>query len=349
MKFPCGIFLLLIAAAAACAQTGAVSTGYFPSSQEFQEIHGVISENAFSDPQPLSGVENGRLISDVGFDSYSSRTYSAGDNGSITIELIRLQDSRAAYSLLTLLRDTEIREGPPGDAYTSKMGGFCFAQGRQWIRMQGRGIPAGLLQRIADSISQRMGTTRHNPPSLISHFPKTGYDPSSLRYFPGIRSFDSYSGTMPGGVKTNGLDMEIAQARYAIGGQKGMLALLSFPTWELAEEYYLEMGNPESAGSTKSKIYARRSGPLLAVLEGTFTADAANNLLSPIKFSYSVRWIADKRAKPTTVWGIPVGILKTVVQSIFFVMFLAGISVLAGAGIALYRLALRKRAPNTPR
>jgi hypothetical protein len=348
MRFLDALYIFLAAAAAAYAQTGADTINYFPSDLESRELHAIVSEDSFSDPQRLSGIEDGKLISDVGFDSYALRTYSAGNNGSLSVEVIRLRDSRAAYSLLTLVRDGDIREGPPGDAYTSNADTFRFAQGRQWIRVRGRGLPIDLLQRTAASISSKIGTTRAKPPALISHFPKIGYDVSSLKYFPGTSSFESFSVNLPGGIPKLDLDLEIAQARYSVKNQTGVLSLLNFPTWEIAEQYYSEMWDPESVKNADGRTYAKRSGPLLAVLEGAFDADTANSVLSSIKYSYSIRWIVEKRAKSNTIWGVPVGILKTVVQSIFFVVLVGGVSLLAGICIAVFRLVIRRLAPNNP-
>ena len=44
--------------------------------------------------------------------------------------------------------------------------------------------------------------------------------------------------------------------------------------------------------------------------------------------------------------GIPVGILGTVVRSLVLTGLLCGLSIIAGAGIATFRLLLRKYAPN---
>jgi hypothetical protein len=84
----------------------------------------------------------------------------------------------------------------------------------------------------------------------------------------------------------------------------------------------------------------------VAVLEGTFDPASANKLLSLIKFSYSIRWIYDKGHKSTIIWGVPAGILGTVVKSLLFVVLLCALSIVAGVGFAVFRVVLRGFAPK---
>jgi hypothetical protein len=267
------------------------------------------------------------------------------NSGSLSIEAVTLEDSRAAFSLLTLLRDSSIQSGPPGDAFTTTQDGIRFAQGREWVRIQGQGTTEDLVKRVAISVSHRIGSGRQAPPSLVSHFPKLGYDASSLRYFTGSKCYESYSGAMADRYLKFRSDMEIAQARYSLENQSGMLSLLSFPTTQVAEEYFAELAGPKSAQKNGPGVYAKRAGPIVALLEGSFDPGPADKILSPLKFSYSIRWIYEKR-KPTTIWGVPAGILGTVVKSLLFVALLCVASVATGVVLAVFRWMLRQYVPN---
>jgi ABC-type phosphate transport system permease subunit len=93
--------------------------------------------------------------------------------------------------------------------------------------------------------------------------------------------------------------------------------------------------------------YARRAGPLVAILEGTFEPEQADKILGSLEFQYSIRWIYDKNNRSSaTVWGVPVGLLGTVVRSLAFVALLCVASVLLGLGMAVFRILLREYAPN---
>jgi hypothetical protein len=340
------LFLLICAllfSAAVIAQVKMTSDNLFPADTEFPELH-KSSNVLFDDPAGLSKLDDGRFFEDVGFERYAKRTYSIGDSGSLSIEVVSLRDFRAAYSLLTLLRNSSIQAGPPGVVFTTEGDGIRFAKRKEWVRIQASGVQEDLIKRIAVSISNRLGQDEHGLPSLLSHLPKLGFDPSSLRYFPGLKSFKTYSGKTGEAIVNLDTDMEIVQARYSMGNGAGNLSLLNFPTTQVAEECFDELTSSKSVGKNDSAIYARRVGPIVALLEGSFDPNSADRILSSIKHSYSISWLKDN--KPRVVWGIPAGILITVVKSFFFVGLLCVVSVVAGAGFAFFRFLLRRHASH---
>jgi len=346
MKSTVVLLLGFWAAATAAAQIELVSDNYFPADLEFRELQKITLEESFDDSSPLAKIDGGHLFLDVGFDKYARRVYSTANSGSLSIEVVTLKDSRAAYSVLTLLRKSSIQDGPPGDAFAAAGDSVCFAQGSKWVRIQGRGTPKDLVRLVANSTSHRIGLGRKKAPSLISHLPRMGYDASSLRYFPGAKSYESYYGTSADGYLKLGTDMEIAQARYALENRAGLLSLLNFPTPQVAEEYFAGLAGRKSAQTNGAQVYAKRAGPIVAILEGTFNPATADRILSSIKFSYSIRWIYEKRNKPVTIWGVPAGILGTVVKSLLFVALLCVISIGAGVSFAIFRFVLREYAPK---
>ncbi len=336
----CGLLLMCFPAMARAATP---AQDPFPAVDDFPELQKVLAESFFSEPSRLATVTDGRLYSDVGFERYAKRVYSAGDFGDISITVVTLMDSRAAYSLLTLRTDSGTRNGPPGDAFAADSSRVAFFQGRRWIQITGAKAPADLLRRLAVSVSDRLGPHDQKPPSLIRHFPGTGYDASSLKYFPGLKSFETYSGTQALKDLRLEFDAEIARARYALDNTTGILTLLNFPTPEVGEEYFNEFSTAHRGIESKDKTYLKRSGPLVAVLTGRMNPGEADTILGAISHSYSIRWIFEKPQKKGVTWGIPVRILHTVVKSILFVVLLSVIAIIAGAGFAFLRFAKKRR------
>lgn len=326
----------------------AAGASYFPENAELAGWTPTSSALDLEDAARLSEVENGRLMEAVGFLEYSRRTYVSANEASLSIEIVTLLDSRAAYSLLSLLRTTPIRKGPPGDGWVADAQGLAFAQNQRWIRLRGARTPADALRALALGISRRMGTERKDPPTLLTHLPQNGLDASSLRYYPAAAAYAIHAGNSAPAYFDLSYDMEIAQARYYAQSRTGTLSLLKFPTPELAEEYYAALLLPESAQS--QMVYARRVGPLLACLEGNFDPESADKLLKAVRFGYSVRWVEDEGNRAKIIWGIPIGILGAVVNSLIFVGILCVASIVIGALFAVVRFMLRtyasKRSPG---
>jgi hypothetical protein len=341
MKIP--IFLLtvfLIVIFPAPGQSAVNPINYFPDENELGNMLHLSLNSEFEDSAKLSKVSDGKLISDVGFLKYISHTYSA-KNSSLMMEVVELVDARAAYSLLTLLRKAPIQNGQPGDAHAMASDSICFAQGRRFVRINSRDLPKEIQEKAAAAASKRLGTEHGEPPSLISHLPKPGYDASSLRYFPAISAYGNYVKSSASACINTKYDMEIAQARYFVNSRSGIISLLKFPTPELAEEYYAALAIPASSQLDGLTVYVKRAGPLIACLEGNFDPQSADKLLNSVKFSYSVRWVFDKANNTKIIWGIPLGVLGAVVNSLFFVAILCVVSMLIGAIVAVVRFYLR--------
>jgi hypothetical protein len=343
MKSTAFLFIgTLILAVTAAAQVELVSDNYFPSDLEFRELQKLISEEVLESSSRLSKVDGGNLIANVGFNKYRRRTYSSQGEASVTIEAVTFQDTRAAYSILTLLRKSDLLKGPPGDAVSLTPDSICFAHGREWVRIQGRGFTQDFLKRVAVSVSNRIGSIHPKVPSLVSHLPKLGYDAASLRFFSGLKAYEAYCKSIGNPYLKLDLDLEIAQARYRMGSQTGLLCLLSFPTTGVAEEYFAAPVIFKSINSDgNGSLYTKGAGPLVAILSGDFDAASAEKILSSLKYSYSIRWVYDKRNQSKTIWGIPTRILGTVVDALLFVALLCVVSLVVGSGFAVFRFMFR--------
>jgi|WetSurMetagenome_2_1015567.scaffolds.fasta_scaffold30348_2 hypothetical protein len=323
------------------------SHGPFPAVSEFPELQKVLLDISFDEPARLSRIDDGRLISAVGFEKYAKRIYSVGKSGEVSIAVTTLMDFRAAYSLLTLLSTSNLQEGPPGDTFSQNPTSIRFFQARYWVRIDGRDTSEDLLKQVAVWVSNQLSPRGQKPPSLITHLPATGYDASSLKYFPGLKSFESYSGSQAFNSLKLNFDAEIAQARYALNNQIGNLTLLNFPTPEVGAEYFADFSASSFSEKDREKIYLKRAGPIVAILQGRMDPGSADKVLQSISHSYAVRWIFEKPKKARVMWGVPVRILHTVVNSLFFVILLCVLAILAGAGAALF-LFLRRRRSNAP-
>ncbi len=342
------LFLLIFPAVIAAAQTELVRSNYYPAELEFRELGPIKLDQTLTEADSLAGVEGASLFEDVGFTKYSRRVYTLESGGTLSVEVVRLEDPRASYSLLTLMRTSDIADGPPGDWYSTVEKGVIFAQRDMLVRVRSDAGPGDLARRVAVSVGNRIGNRNTPLPRLVSHFPKSGLDASSVRYFLGPRSYESFAASTAGPRLKFESDMEVAQAKYEIQDMKGLLSLVSFPTGQLAEQYFENPAALESGPSDGTRVYLKRTGPLLGILQGNFDAGTADKILDSLQYAYAIKWIYDKnnRSNAKTVWGVPMPILGTVVRSLLLTALLCGFSVLAGVGFAVFRLALRGYAPR---
>ncbi len=329
------------------AQAELVRESLFPAELEFKELLRVNSQQELKGALPVKEFKDSQLFEEAGLKKYEERTYDVEGGGRLRIEIVDMIDKRAAYSLLTLLHHSKVFQGPPGDFYVSVTGFLSFCQDGYWVRTSSSASD-DLVRRVSISVSNRIGRRNGTPPSLITHLPETGLDLSTVRYFIGPKAFQTYGTTVAKRTFTFGPEMELVQASYSRDGETGILSLISFPTGQLAETFFDGGSTPDSREKTaKIKSYAKRAGPLVAILEGDFVPGDAEAILGQIKFAYSIKWIYDKNNRTgQTIWGVPVGILGTVVRSLMLTALLCLASLGAGLAMALFRIALRGYAPN---
>ena len=342
----CVLPAFLFLPVAAAAQAEFVGRDFFPAEFEFKELGQTRTDLSLDDGSAISTVERGELFVEAGCLRFQSRTFALVNGGSLSIEIATLKDGKGAYSLLTLLRPAPVHEGPPGQYLSEDSDELIFAQGNYWVRVRAEDLE--LTKRVATSVSNRIGVRESCLPPLVKRMPEAGFDPASLRYMLGPKSFQAFGKEGRGFRFQPAPDLEVAQAQYAEWGRTGELTLLGFATGQLAEDFFDSLPGPQirkPAGG--SSTFAKRVGPLVGILEGTFEPEEADKILGSLEFQYSIRWIFDKNNRSSaTVWGVPVSLLGTVVRSLALTALLCVASLFAGFGIAVFRILLRGYAPN---
>jgi hypothetical protein len=328
------------------AQAELVKGDAYPAEFEFRELGEIGAREIVTDGKKLQALPEAPLAVEAGFQRYDTRTYALIAGGMLKIEFLELKDQRASFSMLTLLRNAAMQNGPPGDTWAELENGIIFSQDNYLVRLAGQ-APLALDKRIATSISNRIGRRSASAPLLISHFPQKGYDPSSLHYFLGPRAVALFA-PKTGLTLHFQPEMELAQARYSLASGAGTFWLANFPTSQMAEDYIETVASlRDVAEKQHSPIYAKRSGPLIGLIEGNLEPGAARELLDSLQFTYSIKWIYEKNQHTArTIWGVPMGVLGTVVRSLLFTTLLCLGSIVAGVSFALFRLALRGYAPH---
>lgn len=327
------------------AQTQWVSSDVFPAALEFKEIKAVQAEKEIRTPAGLAKLEHGAVLAEAGLARYDERSYALADGGSLLIAVYSFPDARNSYSVLSLLGKPPIQAGPPGDFFVSEGGTLSFIAGNRYVSIRPAGA-SDLARRIAVSIANRVANPTPKRPSLIRHVPAQACDPASARYFMGPRALELFGAPVAGRPLSVPSDVEVAQARCSSQEQSGTFTLLSFPTIQIAEEYFNAAPIYASGNRGNAKLYTRQTGPLVGIMEGNFEPDVADKILGSLQFTYSVKWIYDKNKPTRTIWGVPVRILGTVVRSILFTALLCAASIIAGIMLAAGRIYARRRWPR---
>jgi hypothetical protein len=293
---------------------------------------------------------NADLLKEDGFSQFASGTYERnGDK--LSVRAMRFDDASGAYAAYTFYRRPGLPKQEVG--YGGVFDGTRVLFWQQAVVVDATfdhltGMSAAELRELAGALPKTTGGAGV-PPPLPGYLPQTGLDPLSTRYALGPIGYARGGGVLPSSLIDFTKGAEVITAQYSNRDGSGALTIIDYPTPQLAAERgkaiaaFLAAGKATApewssalAESSPDALQTRRSGPLLAISSGSFTADAAHKLLSDVNYTADITW--------NHTQGAVSEVSKTarlLIGIIFLTAILAGaalvLGIFLGGGRAVYR------------
>ncbi len=317
--------------------------------QDFSGWH--LSDSVTSSTSPEAADQaNADLLKEDGFAQFASATYTRnGDK--LSVRAIRFDDASGAYAAYTYYRRPGLPKQEVG--YGGVFDGSRVLFWQRAIVVDATfdhltGMSAAELRELAATLPKAQGGSGV-PPPLPGYLPQAGLDPQSTRYALGPIGYARGGGVLPPGLIDFTKGAEVITAQYSTRDGSGPLTVIDYPTPQLAAErsravaVFLAAGNnpatpwsTQLAESSQAALQSRRSGPLLAVTSGSFSADAAHKLLSDVNYTADVTWNHTQGAVSDVSKAA-----RLLIGIIFLTAILGGYALLLGiffgGGRALYR------------
>lgn len=236
------------------------------------------------------------VLREFGFKRFEAADYMR-DDGTLTVKAIELQDASGAFGAFTFYRQPDMR--------TESIGQGAAFDGKHVLFWAGAVLVDATLSRVTPmsaselrDLAQQLpppSDGRGTPPVLDSYLPPQHLEPMTVRYAYGPQAYVQGGGVLPPSLVDFGRSAEVVTGQYATLSGTGSLTLINYPTPQIAMEQERAIqqflkgksGSPEPASSalTTSRpdaLRVRRSGPIVAVTSGVFTADEAEILLQRV-------------------------------------------------------------------
>jgi hypothetical protein len=203
------------------------------------------------------------------------------------------------------------------------------------LRFEGRRPTAGELRPVLERLPR---LEQSSLPPLPEYLPAENLVPNSERYVVGPESLALFEPRITPSLAAFQLGTEAQLARYRSRKGELALALLSFPTPNLARER-------AEALSKLAGALVKRTGPLVAVVLPPADPESAEKLLAKINYQASISWteyVPTLRDNPgNLLFGIVmlVGVLLA---------FCVAVGLVMGGGRMLARRYLRRWIPEDP-
>jgi hypothetical protein len=295
---------------------------------------------------------NTDVLKEYGFQQFESAIYANGDN-KLKVRAIRFQDASGAYGAFTYFR----RDG----SLVEEIGRNAAWDGSHalfWIGDvlvdatfdQLTAMSTAQLRELAGDLPQVSGNAGVAP-SLAAYLPRADLDAGLTRYALGPLAYAREGGVLP--VALIGFDSSSAEtvtASYNTRDGQGKLTLIEYPTPQLAAAHlqkiaaFLKAGNtpqatwPQAlADSHPDVLLSRRSGPIIALTSGSFSASAARALLDKLNYQADITW-----NKPDGYVGEGAKVARLLIGIFTLTGILGGSAILLGIFLGGGRAMIRK-------
>jgi hypothetical protein len=243
---------------------------------------------------------NSALLKEYGFEGFESATYTR-DGRTIQLKAARFGDATGAYGALTFYSLPEMQAEQIGDQAVSNFDRVIFRRGNILVTAIFQEVTAmsvAELRSLAEKLPASSGGSS-NLPTVANYLPPQGLEKNSIRYVSGPKGFERVNSALPEAiVDFAGSSPELAVGRYRTDRGEASLTVIYYPTPQIAEKQIRAITSLPQATGSVPELFARRSGPLVAVVGGEISPGEARSLLESVNYIAKVTW--NERAPVTT-------------------------------------------------
>lgn len=238
-------------------------------------------------------ASNAAVLKEYGFTDLQSATYSKDGDRKLIVRAARFTDATGAYGAYTLYSQPGMQTEEIGRHGESAGDRVLFMQGNIVIEAKFDHVNAmsaaemrelaGYLPEPASNLGQLPGLPRWLPEEqFVQH---------SVKFAVGPKSYDASEAPLPPSAIDFSKSPEIITAQYRTDEGSARLALISYPTPQIAGTQLRAIEQNRAAlQQTAGDFQIKRSGPLLAIVSGDVSKSEAQSLLASVNYEADVTY-----------------------------------------------------------
>jgi hypothetical protein len=336
-KYGLLVFSLLLTALPAPAQD--VLPGSFA-----QWTPGPIERLSCAGLEALVG-EPAATLRDYGCRAVERRAYQRG-GATLTVTAYTFGDSTAAYAAFTFLRPVQMKASSVAAVAGLSQELLLAVAGDAVVEVRGANLESDLGDLRALVARLQAGAQSAPLPVLPEYLPKDGLVDASRRYLLGRSALDRLLPLADADWLGFESGAEAELAAYRRGGQDLTLVVAQFPTPQSAGarlealRRWFNVNAEEEVVAGRPVVFARRSGPLVAIVANAASPAAAVDLLNEVRYESQVTWNEPSFTATEPTWGE--FILGIFYGTGIFILF----AVVSGLVFAGVRLVVKRLLPG---
>jgi hypothetical protein len=289
-----------------------------------------------SDPAAIDPADSA-VLKEYGFTDFETATYTRNGR-KMEIKAARFGNLSEAYGAFTFYTQPQMQTEKIGDGAVSNNSRILFYRGNILVDVsleRVSAMSAADLRALADTLP-KPGGRNSAPPSVQGNLPQQSLVPNSVRYIMGPIALERTGAPVPANLIDFAKGPDIMFARYRTSTGESAMTLVEYPTPQIAAE---RLRAWQSANLPVGPFYFRRSGPLLAAVNGNIPQSEAESLLASVNYDADVT-MTQQRPKPREDrYGF-------IVALILLCVIVLGMALVIGLAFGGFRVLARKFFPN---
>lgn len=274
------VLLLLPLCLAAAAPNSAILPQSFNGWQQDSESVKNGSNSTIVDPADAP------VLGEYGFTDGELATYTRGER-TMQVKAARFKDSSGAFGAFTFYQQPLMQTEDIGDEGASSNLHILFYRGNILVNVlldRMMAMSAADLRALANALPVVQGRLSVAP-ELQKQLPQKSYISHTARYIIGPVALERLAVPVPPVLVDFSMSPELAMGKYRSSWGEANLLLISYPTPQIAAD---KMRAMQAAALPGGPFYFRRSGPIVAVVNGNIPADEAQTLLAAVNWDANV-------------------------------------------------------------
>lgn len=338
MRIPRSIFgFVLIVWSCVCLAQNTARVPILPKQFAGWDLSGNVRKS--TDPG-LADPVNTALLKEYGFQDFESGTYVRDDGRKLTIKAARFEDASGAYGAFNYYRMPQMITEQIGDQGASLNERVLFLRGNTVIdavfaRLSA--MSAAELRELSSALPLPAANQR-GLPNLAGYLPKQSMVANSTRYILGTTGLEKTGFPLPADLIDFNAGAEVITAQYNTSGGESTLALISYPTPQIATA---QLRNIEAKQNSSSvRFFDKRTGPIVVIAAGPIPESEAKSLLASVNYDADVTW------NENTHFTKKDNIANLLVNIIFLCGIILGFMLVAGVAFGGIRIAAKRFFPD---
>ena len=237
------------------------------------------------------------VLKEYGFTGMEQATYKRDDGRTIKIRAARFKDATGGYGAFSYYVQPQMSIASVGDAGAFSNSRVLFYHDNILVDATLDHVTSGSASDLRN-LSEKLPVVHGEDatlPALPSHVPKQSYIAHTARYIIGPVALERMGVPVPASLVDFSKSPEIEFANYQSSGGLAHATIIAYPTPQIAAERLRAI---QAAHLPGGPFYFKRSGPLVALVNGEIPSSEAESLLASINYDAEVTWNQATKPNP---------------------------------------------------